>query len=226
MIERLKKNRVWVIYSLALLITGAILNYFTWSDDEEITGSFMLLLSLAVILLYLPFLVLTYRAGWKFREFGFVINPGTILISLLFVAFSLFTAIASTGTNFLKSLVEAIARTGEELFFRGFIFALVVRVLANQKMVYAKIWAVILSSLAFAVVHTQTFLPANNDTLFSIFLISLFLGSIRSLTGSILPGLILHLLFNTNSIVSVLLGCAIYGVFIFWAYRKGEDVFD
>jgi len=226
MIEQLKKNRVWTIYLFALLFAGAILNYLTWSDDEESTSSFLLLLSQTVILLYLPFFVLTHRAGWGFREFGFIINAGTILISLLFIAFSLFTAKASTKTDFLTSLLEVVARTGEELFFRGFVFALVIRIFTHQKKLYAQILAIIFSSLAFVGVHTQIFLSANNDTMLLIFLLALFLGSIRSLTGSILPGITLHLLLNTQTIIFVLLGCAIYGAFIFWAYRKGEDVFD
>lgn len=148
------------------------------------------------------------------------------LIALLLTALSLFVTAMGTGTDFLTSLTEAIARTGEELFFRGFVYALVIRIFANQKKIYTHLWAIMLSSLAFAVVHTQTFLPANNDTMLSILLFSLFLGSVRSLTGSILPGIILHLLFNTGTIVAVILGCVIYGLFIFWAYQKGEDVFD
>ena len=226
MIEQLRRNLLWVIYALALLIAGAVINYFTWSNGEETANGFSVFLFVIVVLLYLPFVLLTRYADWQFKEFGLVVNGGTFLVALLLTALSLFVTAMGVGTGFLTSLIEAIARTGEELFFRGFVYALVIRVFANRKMIYTHLWAIMLSSLAFVVVHTQTFLPASNDTMLSILLFSLFLGSVRSLTGSILPGIILHLLFNTHTIIVVILGCVIYGLFVFWAYQKGEDVFD
>lgn len=227
MIEPLKKNSPAIFYTLAVLVVGAIANYFYVLNAEKTTDEFYLvMLAFLVILLYLPFFYLTNRADWGFREFGIVINAGTFFVSLLLVVLSLFITLFANGDGFLTSSVEAIARTGEELFFRGFVYALVIRVLIYQKRIHAQLWAILLSSLAFAVVHTQTFLPVSNDTMVSIFLFALFLGAVRTVTGSILPGIILHLLFNTQAVVAILLGCVIYGLFIFWAHRKGEDVFD
>jgi len=226
LIEQLRRNLLWVIYTLALLIAGAVINYLTWSNDKDTANGFLVLLFVIVVLLYLPFVLLTRYADWQFKEFGLVVNGGTFLIALLLTALSLLVTVTGAGTGFLTSLQEAIIRTGEELFFRGFFYALVIRIFANQKKIYTHLWAIMLSSLVFAVIHTQTFLPASNDTMLSILLFSLFLGLVRSLTGSILPGIILHLLFNTQTIVSVALGCVIYGLFVFWAYQKGEDVFD
>jgi uncharacterized protein len=227
MVEALKKNSLAIFYTLAVLIAGAIANYFYALNSETFTvQSYLLMNALVVVVLYLPFFHLTSRADWEFREFGFLINGATFLVALLLVILSLFIALFVSGEGFLVSFVEAIARTGEELFFRGFVYALVIRVFIHQRRIHAQLWAILFSSLAFAVVHTQTLLAGNNDTMVSIFLFALFLGAVRAVTGSILPGIILHLLFNTETIIAVVLGCAIYGLFIFWAHQKGEDVFD
>lgn len=84
-------------------------------------------------------------------------------------------------------------------------------------------WAILVSSLAFALVHTQTFLPESTDTMFAIFLFAIFLAFLRYATGSLLPGIIVHLAANTQDMLAVFLGCVIYGLFVFWSYQKGEN---
>lgn len=220
---KLKENLLGVLFTLAVLMFGAIINYFTWSKDEEMTIGFLLLLLFVVALLYLPFVYFSQFSDWQIREFGFVVNGLTVLIAILLIILSGFISLKGSGTDLQVSLIEAFARTGEELFFRGFVYALVVRILSDRKNLHAQIWAIILSSVAFAVVHTQTFLPGSPDTMFDVFLFALFLAFVRFLSGSILPGIILHLLFNTGDIVTVIFGCILYGLFVLWSYRRDED---
>lgn len=218
----LQKNSLGIAYTLILIVFGAIMNYFTWSRDGEVTTSLLLLLAAVVVLLYLPFFVFVQVGDWQIKEFGFVANGATIVITILALAVALFMSLASIGTDFQTSLIEAVARTGEELFFRGFVYALAIRILAQRKSKRTAVWAVLISSVAFTAVHTQAFLPDATDPMLTIFFFALFLGFLRHLTSSLLPGTILHLIFNTGDMVAVLLGCVIYGLFVFWSYRKGE----
>jgi len=209
-----------IIYVLAIVIFGAITNYLTWTEDKEITLLFLLLL--AIVILYLPLIVFTQYADWKINEFGFVLNGFTTLLFAILLLLCVFSSSVWPVTDLQFSLIEAVARTGEELFFRGFLYTLVLRLLTNNNGLRSHIWAILLSSLAFALVHTQTFLPENNTTMFQIFLFACFLASVRLWSGSILPGIILHILINTGELISVMFGCAIYGLFVFWSYRRGE----
>ena len=219
----LQKNSLGIAYTLVLIVFGAVINYFTWSRDGEVTTSLLFLLAMAVVLLYLPFFFFVQVGDWQIKEFGFVANGATIIIAILALAVALFMSLASTGTDFQTALIEAVARTGEELFFRGFVYALTLRILAQRNSKRAFVWAILVSSLAFALVHSQAFLPDATDSMLATFFLALFLGLLRHLTGSLLPGTILHLIFNTGDMVAVLLGCVIYGLFVFWSYRRGEN---
>ncbi|NKQ34505.1 MAG: CPBP family intramembrane metalloprotease [Chloroflexi bacterium] len=218
----LKEQFSKIAYIIAIILFGAVVNYFTWTKDGERTNNLLFLFIITVVLLYLPLLLFTRYTDWAVKEFGFILNGATLAISGVLIFLGLFVSMTWFPIDFLSSALVVVGLVGEELFFRGFVYALVLRFFTNGSGIAARLGAVFLSSLAFALVHTQTFLPDNSDTMWQIFLIALFLAFIRSLSGSILPGIILHIFFNTGEFASVVLGTAIYGLFVFWSHRRGE----
>ena len=85
-----------------------------------------------------------------------------------------------------------IAPFCEEVFFRGFVFPGLRRAMPVG-------WAIMLSSLLFAVAH------ADPGSFAVLFIIGLALAFLRWRTGSIWPGMILHMLNNGIGAVSIIL---------------------
>ena len=85
-----------------------------------------------------------------------------------------------------------IAPFCEEVFFRGFVFPGLRRAMPVG-------WAIVLSSLLFAVAH------ADPGSFAVLFIIGLALAFLRWRTGSIWPGMILHMLNNGIGAVSIIL---------------------
>lgn len=77
----------------------------------------------------------------------------------------------------------------EELFFRGVLMRFA------AKRTYSIWFPLIVSSLLFALLHTNVY------GLLSIFVAGMMLGSFYYLTGSIIPGIIAHLVFNGSQVV-------------------------
>ena len=80
----------------------------------------------------------------------------------------------------------------EEVFFRGFVFTGLLRGLSLG-------WAVVLSALIFAVAH------ADPGSFAVLFIIGLALAFLRWHTGSIWPGILLHLLNNGIGVLLIVL---------------------
>lgn len=212
-----------ILYALAIVILGAFINYLAWAKGEDFTPRKALFLMLVAVLLYLPVYIFPRYDNWPLREFGFVINGMTIFLASMVIILSICTASIWPVASLKFAFFEAIARTGEELFFRGFLYSLIIQVRQYKNELLTHLGAILLSSLAFAVVHTQTFFPENTTTMIQVFLFGLFVAFLRLWSGSILPGIILHLLFNTGELISVIFGVLIYVSFVFWAYRRGES---
>ena len=85
-----------------------------------------------------------------------------------------------------------IAPFCEEVFFRGFVFPGLRRAMPVG-------WAIVLSSLLFAVAH------ADPGSFAVLFIIGIALAFLRWRTGSIWPGMILHMLNNGIGAVSIIL---------------------
>lgn len=215
--------RFGIIYTLVLITIAAVANYFTWGTQFASTIINVLLLILTIAMwtaLYVPIPIFIKTANWKLRDFGFVVNKGTIIISLGLALLVLFRLGVNLQLNYLQyALIDAVARVGEEVFFRGFIFTLVIKLLQGKQ--WSSFWAVVISSLAFAIVHTQTFLPSNHLTMLDIFISSLLMGVIRYFTGSVLPGIIAHCAGNAG-ILGMLAGILIYCLFILINYLLGR----
>ncbi len=207
--------RVSILYTLILIIIAAIANYFTWDTvyESAIVNAFLLVLTIAMwIALYIPVPVLMIKADWKISDFGFVINKSTFIASLA-VGALMFIRLGWTFRFDLiqYTIIEAFARVGEELFFRGFIFTLALKLLKGKE--NSVLWAILISSVLFAIVHTQTFLPSNHLTMIDIFISGLIMVIIRYFTGSILPGIITHLAGNAG-VLGMVFGILIYCIVI------------
>lgn len=200
-----------IIYALVITIIGGIANYFTWHGEFSSVVLGILVFSFAIILwvaLYFPMYIFVKKAKWQIYEFGFVINKRLIILSVIFIVFFIYKVEFSfTLTNFPILSLVAFARVGEEIFYRGFIYALVLKLLKSEKNSW--LWAVLISSFMFAVMHTQTFLPSNTLSMFSIFLTALILGLFRAWSGSILLGSIIHC-FASGGYICMISGMIIY----------------
>ncbi len=223
-----------VVYAAIFLLLAGILNYtLPYSSDPWVNPPVWAILLWS--LLYLPLILLPVLAHWKVNDFGFRLNllMGAVTILTLAICSPMF---ASLTTTWATAGIEAFARTGEEVFFRGFLFSLFTHVFRNRR--WPWLWAAILSSLLFASVHTQTFqssfftssgTPPTSiglaifERLFSVFQAGLVFALLRAWTGSILPGAVIHCL-SSAGIQTLPFVLVIYFGFVLWARLRGEQV--
>jgi membrane protease YdiL (CAAX protease family) len=185
--------------------------------------------------LYLPVLVLPIAAGCKVIDFGFTLSPQ---LALAFIIVTLLCGLGSLTTRITWSsaVIEAFARTGEEVFFRGLLITLLTRLFNKKRRPW--LWAAIASSLIFALAHTQTFQPSFLSQngypyspailviftrLFTVFAVGLVFALVRVWTRSILPGAIAHSIINSGFLALPFV-LAIYSLGLLWAYLRGEQV--
>lgn len=220
-----KLYRFGVVYTLAIVIIAAIANYFTWDTvyESSIVNAFILILTIAMwIALYIPVPVFMTKADWKISEFGFVFNKSTVIASIAVSVLMLIRLGWTFRFDLMQyTIIEAFARVGEELFFRGFIFTLALKLLKGKEK--SVLWAILISSVLFAVMHTQTFLPSNHLTMIDIFISGLIMVIIRYYTGSILPGIITHLAGNAG-VLGMAFGILIYAMVIIVARISHKEI--
>jgi membrane protease YdiL (CAAX protease family) len=238
-----KSDKIWLwaalLYAIIVILLGAYENYsHPYSPDPVTTADFRVLFLWG--LSYVPAIVLplttTANAAkpWRVTDFGFTLNVRMALTTLVCILIALATL--SIKITWTSAILEAFARTGEEVFFRGFLLALFVRLFAQRR--HPRLWAALLSALLFALMHTQTFRPEFGDwysspmmpltyriieRLLNLFLTGLVLALLYIWTRSILPLAIIHSALNSSSLTLpfVLL---IYSLITFWAYQRGEQV--
>lgn len=182
-------------------------------------------------LLYVPLVVLTLLGRWRFAEFGILLGSRVFVASALALVVTL-PVLFTVAVDLRAGIVEGFARFGEELFFRGFLFALVLGV--SRASLRPWLWAVIVSSAAFTLVHTQTFQPAYFRTdlptplwflimqrLLNVFLIAVVFALVRRWSGSILPAVIVHTALN-GGLTAVATGVVLYAVLLLWAAGRRE----
>lgn len=101
--------------------------------------------------------------------------------------------IAAAPRTVFAVLISAvvIAPICEEVFFRGFL-------LPGLRHVMSAPWAIVVSSVIFAIAHVQL------GSLPLLIVLALFLGILRVTTRSIWPGVILHTLNNALGLISVI----------------------
>jgi membrane protease YdiL (CAAX protease family) len=238
--DKLKQanNKNWLLwaglYAIIVLALASYLNYTEPDSPGPVTTPNLRQLILWASL-YLPVIVLPLAARWKVTDFGFSLNPNLAIAALLITLLCavMTNAIAATWGS---GILEAFARTGEEVFMRGFLITFFIRLFDKKRRPW--VWAAIVSSILFALVHTQTFqqsYPGAHGSPYTpaiftiiqrflnVFGIGLVLALLRVWTRSILPGAIAHGIINSN-ILALPFVLVIYLLITFWAYKRGEQV--
>lgn len=223
MIKTIVSNR-WLligsIYTLLMIVYAAIINYLSWSPQNEIDPWMPIFLATWLIL-YIPLFIFPRWAGWNLSGFGIRLDPLVFSLSLIIVVAGLGCSAIQQNTSIQLGLIEGFARGGEELFFRGFVYQLVLKICGSKT--HPRVWAVLVSSLLFALVHTQTFLPDNHTDMFNIFLLGAIFASIRALTGSVLPAMVAHAAFR-GGMLGMISAVLIYMLLLAIARWRGEEV--
>ncbi len=226
------KIKLGLAYAFIVLIIGAIINYKEPFDaNPDISPNPMHIFSW--ILLYLPIIFVPIIFHWKLSDVGFSITPISILLTLFIVmSCSLITTVKSVSLYGFFS--EALARTGEEFFFRGYIFLLVKTIFNNNRRSW--IWAVIISSICFTLVHTQTFQPSyftsgtESTTFFivqrllNVLMVGIVLALMRYFSKSILPGSAAHAVL-TGGAFTVPFVIVIYALPALWDFKRNGNRF-
>jgi membrane protease YdiL (CAAX protease family) len=198
-------NNRWLkssaVFAAIFLLSAAYLNY-RFTNAFELGPVAIIAACILWISAYLPAVALPLLAGWNDKHVGFRLGWNAVLISIGFIAFLvLFPQTRLLGWS--KVTTEAFARTGEEVFFRGFLFTLIWRLAEKKPRPW--VWAIVGSSLAFMIVHTQTFQPGGIlehgvfqvvSRLINLFVFSAILSYVRWRTDSVLPGAVVHSTFN------------------------------
>jgi membrane protease YdiL (CAAX protease family) len=222
------------LYAVILLALMMVLNYTVPYSSGPVTTLEPWLL-LAWGLLYLPIVILPIAARCKVSDFGFTLSP---YLALAFILVTMLCTLVSMRTSIPwgTAAIEAFARTGEEVFFRGFLIVFFMRLFGKQRRPW--LWAALACSLLFALAHTQTFQPAFLsqydapttpvlykiiERLANVFISGLILALLRVWTRSILPGAVAHGILNLG-IQTLPFVLVIYFLGILWAYKRGEQV--
>lgn len=220
-VAHLRQDRLYLfgtIYVLVFIAVTAVINYFTWTPGMVITATVPQLLFWS--LLYLPCFIFIWFSDFSWKEFGFVLNKWVAVFIALTIVGGGWLYLREPQTwlqvRWSASFFEAFARTGEELFFRGFAYVLILRLFKGTAKPH--IWAIAISSLLFALPHTQIFLPEHaTGSFFQILLFGSFNAFLRHKTDSLLPGITVHV-FVQSDLVGVLLSWGIYLLFLLWSY--------
>lgn len=227
-----KELTVGIAYAVAVLILGGTLNYvLPYSSSPESAPPLVVWLAWAA--LYLPPALMTV-VGWKVSDFGIHVNRRTAFAGIaVLAAFGLL--VQNFQITWQSAAIEAFARTGEEVFFRGFLYALLLRLFHTQKRPW--LLAAVVSSILFAAVHTQTFQSSFLEStsggstgayvfgrLLNVFMIGLVIALLRYWSDSILPGALIHAGLQ-GGLLTIPFTLLIYGVLLTWAWlRKEKDL--
>jgi membrane protease YdiL (CAAX protease family) len=232
-------NNKWLIwssvYTLMILFIGAYINYVLPYSSEPMTNPEPWMIIIFGTF-YLPIIILPLAAKRDVSDFGFTFTPrlaiGFVVILIICAPFS-----KISGASWGSAGLEAFARTGEEIFFRGFIFDVFYQLFSKRRRPW--LWAVIASSILFAAAHTQTFQesffmtnvnPENSafhiifERFINLFGAAIVFALVRVATKSILLPAIVHSVVGARSIYALPFVLVIYFVAIFWAYKRGERI--
>lgn len=211
-----KLYKFGIAYSIVISMIAIYLNS---SVNLDLSNYKLLAIAIALwISSYIPIPIFVGKAKYGITDFGFKITRALLIC----LPFFLFIILAKTSydislTALYSAMLMAFARAGEEIFYRGFVYTLFLKLLENKK----KPWrgAIIISSLLFAIMHTQYDL----NTMISTFLLAIFLAMLRHYTDSILIPIIIHCAF-AGGILTIIMGILIYFIFILIGFLRGEKI--
>ncbi|WP_420641815.1 CPBP family intramembrane glutamic endopeptidase [Candidatus Leptofilum sp.] len=225
-VDNLRQDKLYLfgaIYVLVFMLAAAVINYFTWTPDIVIVGEVTNLFWLLWISLYVPSFIFVWFSDFSLTEFGIALNKKVMIFVALTIVSSAWFYFQNPEIwlqlSWSSSLAEAFARTGEELLFRGFVYALILRLFKEAKKPH--LWAIILSSVLFVLPHTQVFLPEHQTPVFQLLLLALIFAYFRHKTGSILLSITFHVLIKSD-LVGVLFSWGIYLFFLLWSYATND----
>jgi membrane protease YdiL (CAAX protease family) len=239
MLNTIKNNttpgvKIGILYTVFLFCVAAYFNYIRPYDPDPITDPGILQLAIWA-LLYLPLGIFVLGKKWEISEFGFYVTRNSIAASILII---LLCSAITWGIQipWQNAMFEAFARTGEEIFFRGFLFVLLLKIFHSKQKPW--IWAVVISSAVFAMVHTQTFqtsflenyssgslLYRIFERLFNVFAVGAFFATIRYWTRSIIPVALMHSAIQ-GGILALPFCVLICASITLWAHMRKESIFQ
>ncbi len=221
----------WLIYSVLAISAFAVVNAIT-PYEPGVPNEANVLLVLLLVLLCLPLVVFSRFPNWHLADFGLQLNPLSLAIAVLIGAVCSSAIGYKDGFQLFDGIVEAALRSGEEVFFRGFVFSLVLVFAGKRK--YAWAWATFMSALLFAAAHTsafrQEYLSTGGTTapwlfvterLLNVLLVGIVMGLMRAGTGSIIPAIVSHSIAG-GGVIALPSVAALLIVLFLWSIARRE----
>ncbi len=227
--------RVALLYTAAVTVLGAVVNAVT-AYTPDTSDALTVWHGLFWGLLYVPVMVWPFLYRWPLKDIGFGLTPWALVAAVLMGGVCGGLVGGKPGFSLLDSSVEAVARVGEELFFRGFLYALLLRMAAGRQRPW--IWAVLGSAVVFMAVHTTAFRPEYVatlgdqpvgwiilDRLLNVLGLALVFGLIRAGTRSIWPSALAHSL-SGGGVGALPAALAILLAGWLWGKARGERLLE
>lgn len=195
-----------------ILVAASTLTRLPLRDNSDILSVFIIAQGVILVGTVWLLTVRKYRLGWAqvgLRKFS--LRVGCAWAAALFIASyfarAIYVAIATAlgfhfgvqqiltrldveGVGFLLTLFvgSIVAPLAEEIFFRGFLYGGLRARLGVR-------WAIVVTSLFFAALHFSF------EVLIPILVLGIFLAILYELTGSLYPGMILHV---SNNLIALI----------------------
>ncbi len=208
--------RMNLLYVLGVTILAGVLNWLFRNTPAMPTGIHLVVALLAYPLMWGSVFVAQHTQGRKLTEYGLDLNVKVFVGAAVTDMFLL--AWPWSDNSVAKSVVEAYARTSEELLFRGFLIGELVRLFRDSHR--KNMWAAIVSSVVFAGMHTHHGLRL---MILRTLPNSVFLGLIAVWTDSILLPIAIHC-GTAGGKQSALLGSGIW--LVLCLYARANEVRD
>ncbi len=215
-----KSIKLGIIYSFLVLILSTCVTLFMYHYGEDYQELGIIVKLIFILLFFLPLLIFKDNNNFLLEELGFKFNWRSVIITFCIVLFlSLATGFqTATELAFGSKIIEGIARTGEEFFFRGFIYLIILQLFKNEK--HKNLSAMILSSLIFTIAHTEIFLGTYHFGFINMFFNTFITFAIvRHFSKSLLPVVAIHTFMN-GGIASCIIGIMITSIIIYINHTK------
>lgn len=199
---------IYLIVTMIVFMIGNLLEYYYLSKFKIID---VLVEFFVAIIYFIPLFYCNIKCKWNRFNLGFNFNVKSIIITIMLLCVFLYKLGDLRYKNsFTFSINEGILRCGEEFYFRGFIYFLILKIYENYPSKNSK--AMIISSVLFTLGHSTIFIGVYPLDIFSMF-ISTFLAfaTLRYYTKSLLPEIAMHTYLN-GGFISALVGIVFFTI--------------